>query len=85
MTKKKDSDLSIRLVNFLISRTDQAFKSQNIRKSNKAFDLLRCSQSFFESWIHYQHFGNMSIQIYGCIWKIDHYLPLASFNLLDEK
>ena len=27
----------------------------------------------------------MTIQKYGAVWQIDHCLPIASFNLLDEK
>ena len=55
-----------------------AFKSQNVRKTNKTFDL------FFQRWIIHQPYGNMTIENYGSVWQIDHCLPIASFNLLDE-
>ena len=61
-----------------------AFKSQNVRKTNKTFDLLECSHSFFKNWIIHQLFGNMTIKNYGSVWQIDHCLPITSFNLLDE-
>ena len=60
------------------------FKSQNVRKTIKTFDLLGCSHSFFKNWIVYQLYGNMSLENYASIWQIDHCLPIASFNLLDE-
>ena len=68
----------------LRSRTSSAFKSQNVRKTNKTFDLLGCSHSFFKNWIVYQLYGNMSLENYGSVWQIDHCLPIVSFKLLDE-
>ena len=66
------------------SRTNTAFKSQNVRKTNKTFDLLRCSLSFFQNWIIHQLYGNMTLETYGSVWQIDQGLPKAPFNLLDE-
>ena len=45
---------------------------------------MGCSHSFFKNWIVYQLYGNMSLENYASIWQIDHCLPIASFNLLDE-
>ena len=53
-------------------------------KTNKTFDLLGCSHSFFKSCIIHQLYGNMTIENYGSVWQIDHCLAIASFNLLDE-
>ena len=53
-------------------------------KTNKAFDLLECSHSIFKSWIVHQSYGKMTLENYGSVWQIDHCLPIASFNLLDE-
>ena len=66
------------------SRTNKSFKSQNVRKTNKSFNLLGCSHSFFKRWIIHQLYGNMTLQNYGSVWQFDHCLPIASFNLLDE-
>ena len=66
------------------SRTNKAFKSQNVRKASKTFDLPGCSHSFFQRWTIHQLYGNMSLVNYGSVWQIDHSLPTASFNLLDE-
>ena len=66
------------------SRTSMAFKFQNVRKTNKTFDLLGCSHSFFKNWIIHQLYGNMTVEKYGSVWQIDHRLPITSFKLLDE-
>ena len=56
----------------------------NFRKTNKTFDLLGCSHSFFKYWIIHQLYVNMTLENYGSVWQIDHCLPIASFNILDE-
>ena len=81
---RKESKLNFILVCNLRSRTHQAFKSQTVRKMNKTFDLLGCSHSFFKNWIVHELYGNMTLENYGSVWQIDHCLPIASFNLLDE-
>ena len=68
----------------MISRLYKAFKARNVMKTNKSFDLLGCSHSFFKNWIIYQLYGIMTIENYGSVCQIDHCLPIASFNLLDE-
>ena len=81
--KRRDSDLNFKLAHNLRVRTNKAFKSQNVRKTNKTFDLLGCSHSFFKNWIIHQLYGNMTLENYGSVWQIDHCLAVTSFNLLD--
>ena len=81
---RKDSDLYYNIVCNLRSRTNKAFKSQIVRKTNKTFDLLGCSHSFFKRWIIHQLYGNMTLENYGKVWCLDHCLPIATFNMLDE-
>ena len=78
------SDLNFKLARYMRSRLYKAFKSQNVRKINKTFDLLGCSHSFFKNWIIHQLYGIMTMENYGSVWQIDHCLPIASFNLRDE-
>ena len=78
------SDLNFKSARYMRNRIYKAFKSQNVRKINKTFDLLGCSHSFFKNWIVHQFYGIMTIENYGSVWQIDHCLPIASFNLLDE-
>ena len=81
---RREKDLNFKLVGNLRSRTSMAFKAQNVRKTNKTFDLLGCSHLFFQRWIIHQLYGNMTVENYGSVWQIDHCLPIVSFNLLDE-
>ena len=83
--ERRKKDLNFKLVCNLRSRTSKAFEAQNVRKTNKTFDLLGCSHSFFKRWIIHQLYGNMTLENYGSVWQIDHCLAITSFNLLDEK
>ena len=84
MRKRRESDIYFKLICNMRTRTNKAFKSRNVRKTNKRFDLLGCSHSFFQRWIIYQLYGNMTIEKYGSVGQIDHCLSIASFDLLDE-
>ena len=78
------TDLNFKLASYMINRPYKAYKAQNVMKTNKTFDLLGCSHSFFKGWIIHQLYGNMTIETYGSVWQIDHCLAIASFDLLDE-
>ena len=82
--KRRETDFVYKFANNIRVRTSQSFKAQNVRKTNKTFDLLGCSHSFFKNWIIHQLNGIMTIENYGSVWQIDHCLPITSFNLLDE-
>ena len=84
LKNRRDTNTQYRLACNLRSRTYQAFKSQNIRKTNKTFDLLGCSHSFFKKWIEFRLYGNMTLENYGNVWENDHCLPINSFNLFNE-
>ena len=38
----------------------------------------------FSKWTTHQLYGNMFLEIYGSVWQLDHCLPIASFNLINE-
>ena len=82
--ERRKTDLNFKLAHNIRVTTNKAFKSQNVRKTNKTFDLLGCSNSFFQRWIIYQLHGDMTIENYGSVWQIDHSLPIASFDIMDE-
>ena len=82
--ERRKTDLNFKLAHNIRNRTNKAFKSQNVRKTNKKFDLLGCCHSIFKKWINHQLYGNITVQNYGTVWQIDHCLAVATFNLLDE-
>ena len=82
--KRKNEDINFRLASNLRKRVLSAFKARNVRKTNKTFSLLGCSHSFLRLWIESQLYGEMTLENYGKICCLDHCLPIASFNLLDE-
>ena len=81
---KRKIDFSFKLAHNLRVKTHLAFKSQNVEKLNKTFDLIGCSQSFLRKWILYQLHGNMSEENYGSMWTIDHCYPLSKTNQSNE-
>ena len=83
--QKRKTDFNFKLICNIRRRTNKAFKSQNIKKTNKTINLIGCSQPFFKRWILHQLYGDMTEENYGKIWCLDQCLPIASFNLLDEK
>ena len=79
------TDLIFKLARYMSNRFYKAYKAQNVMITKKTLYLLGCSHSFFENLIIHQLYGDMTEEKYGSVWQIDHCLPIASFNLLDEK
>ena len=63
--KRRETDFVYKLANNIGVRTSQSFKAQIVRKTNKTFDLLGCSHSFFKRWTIHQLYGNMTSENYG--------------------
>ena len=78
---KRKTDFNYKISHNIRVRTNKAFKSQNVKKLNKTFDLVGCSQSFFKRWILHQLFGDMTEENYGSVWTLDHCHPLSKTNL----
>ena len=84
MRKRRESDINFKLIYNIRTRTNKAFQSQILKKTNKTIDLLGCSPEFFKRWIIHQLYGEMTIENYGSTGQIDHCLSIASCNLSDE-
>ena len=74
------TDLNFRLARYMRNRFFEAYKSQNVGKTNRTFDLLKCSHSFFKIWITHQIYGDMSRDNYGSVWCVGLCLPIASLT-----
>ena len=81
---RKETDLNFKLACNIRSRTSEAFKAQNIKKTNKTIDLLGCSREFFKKWILHQLYGEMTKENYGLVWVLDHCFPLSKTNLSNQ-
>ena len=65
IVETREKDLIFKIACNLRSRTNTAFKSQNVRKTSETFDLLGCSLSLFPNLIIHQLYGDMSPENYG--------------------
>ena len=66
------TDLNYILAHNIRDTTCQPFKTQNLKKLNKTFDLIECSQSFCKGWILYQLPSDVTEGNRGSVWSIDH-------------
>ena len=64
---RRKNDFNFKLAHNIRVRTRQAFKSQNVEKLNKTFDLIGCSQTFLRKWILYQLHGIVTEDNYGSV------------------
>ena len=82
--KKRKTDFHYKLAHNIRVRTRQTFKSQNVEKLNKNFDLIGCFKLFLRKWILYQLHGDLSEENYGSVWTIDHCYLLSKRNVSNE-
>ena len=75
--KRGETDFNYKLAHNIRSRTYQAIKSQNVKKTGKTIDLIECSNYFLKKWIKHQLYGDMISENYGSSWELDHYYPLS--------
>ena len=55
------------------------------RKHSKTFSLIGCSVSALKVHLESQFVEGMTWENYGSAWHVDHFIPLARFDLRDEK
>ena len=73
------NDPMVRLKNNLRSRTIQFFKSNDVQKNNKTFDIVGCSPQSLREHLGSQFVEGMTWDNYGKGgWHIDHIIPLSS-------
>ena len=82
--KKRKTDLNFKLANYMRNRLYEAYKAQNVEKTNKTIDLLGRSLEYFRKWILHQVYGELTLEKYGTIWCLDHCYPLSKANLSNE-
>ena len=78
--RKRKTDFNFKSICNIRVRTNKAFESQNIEKTNKTIDLIGCSYSFLRKWTIRQPYGEMTLDNYGKNWCLDHCYLLSKTN-----
>ena len=79
-------DPTFRMISTMRNRLRDFFKSSNIKKTNKTFDMVGCTPEFLMEHLESQFKDGMTRENYGFKgWHIDHIIPLASAGTDIEK
>jgi hypothetical protein len=80
-----DTDISFKIKKRLRTRLYIAVNSKGTVKCKKTLDLLGCSIPELKEHLESKFLPTMTWENYGAYWHIDHVIPCASFNLIDEE
>ena len=78
------TDPQFALVRRVRSRIAHAIRTFGARKSKRSLELLGCTQAELARHIESQFISGMSWHNRS-LWHVDHIIPLAAFNLSDER
>ena len=82
--KRKSSTLEL-LKHNIRNRTNGFFKSKNIKKTNKTFNIIGCTPEFLKEHLEKQFIEGMNWNNHGLFgWHIDHIIPLSSAKTEEE-
>ena len=81
--KRRLVDPTFRIIESMRSRLKNFFKSNNIQKYNKTFNIVGCTPQELKEYLEKKFTDEMSWDNYGQ-WHIDHKIPLSSAISDDE-
>lgn len=82
---RKKTDIDFHIKTALRVRIRSVCRAKGVRKTTKHNELLGCSVTQFRQHLQSKFTDKMSWENYGSYWEIDHIIPCASFNLLNEE
>jgi len=82
---KRKENIGFRITCSLRKRLYSTMKSQNGYKNIKSLTLIGCTPNELKNYLESKFLPTMTWNNYGAYWHIDHIIPCASFNLLDEE
>lgn len=83
--EKIKNDIDFKFKKYLRARIYMAFTTKGLKKSNRTWKYINCTNDFFKKWIEFQLYDGMTLENYGEYWHIDHVNPCASFDLSKEE
>lgn len=81
--ERRENDIIFNLVNRLRGRLYKYLKVNQIRKTNRTFDIVGCTPEYLKEHLEKQFVSGMSWENRD-EWHIDHIIPLSSANSEEE-
>lgn len=78
--ERYSSDTNFKISTRLRGNTYRIIKQGN-KKQCKTLEMLDCEVKFVRKWIESQFDDNMNWENWGSFWHLDHFIPVASFDL----
>lgn len=78
------NDIDFKFKKYLRSRIYMAFSTKGLKKTNRTWKYINCTNDFFKKWIEFQLYDGMTLENYGEYWHIDHVNPCSNFDLSKE-
>lgn len=83
--EKMKTDPVFKLERRMRCRIYQALTNQEQNKTERTWEYLDCTSTFFKRWMEFQLYDGMTLENYGEIWHVDHVKPCARFDLSKEE
>jgi len=84
LCERRQTDKQFALISSLRSRVSDVLRKKET-KDMTCFELLSCSRDHILEWIEHQFTDEMSWDNYAKYWHADHVVPVAFFDVCDNK
>lgn len=83
--RRYHSDVTFKFKVLCKSRIQTAFKTKDMRKSDKTVQYLNCSIPWLIEWFTTCFTAEMTVENHGDYWHMDHVIPINTFDLTDPE